>query len=99
MIFLIEYCKDIDTGMFQFFTVFCNKRYLGYQGANLGNTKTSEDKVRQQYESLPYPGLSNQTLFAEANHYSKHESPYMEAHSIRLEKLNHYLYGRNYSFR
>ena len=96
MIFLIE---TIDAGMFQFFSLFYNKRYLGYQGANLGDTKTSEDKVRQQYESLPYPGLSNQTLFAEASHYSKHKSPYLEAHSIRLEKLNHYLYGGNYSFR
>ena len=69
------------------------------KGSQLGDTLTRDDKVKQQYESLPYPVLGDETLFNEEKYYASNKTFYVDAPSLRLEKLNHFLYRGNENFR
>ena len=63
-----------------------------------GDTTTGNDMVKKQYESLPYPPVSEQFLSAEEEWYATKQAPMRVMPSDRLQKLNHYLYRGNESF-
>ena len=64
-----------------------------------GDTETQNDRVKKQYENLPYPPVSENYLKKEEEHYRTRKEPIQEVSSIRLEKLNHYLYQGGETFR
>ena len=65
------------------------------------DTLTQDDKVRNQYLSLPYPSVSKRELTAEWQYYKNRQNttPYNEFYAFTLESLNHYLYKGENNFR
>ena len=56
--------------------------------------------VVRQYETLPYPEVSNMHISNEQKHYKEDpETPYGIVHAHTLEKHNHYLHRGNEHFR
>ena len=65
-----------------------------------GDTTTSRDLVKLQYESLPYPPVPDKVILAEEKWYKNgHETPMVIARSNTLEKTNHYLHQGKENFR
>ena len=67
--------------------------------SNTGDTENQNDRVRKQYESLPYPLVSEDYLKKEEEYYLSYKEPIVLSPSMRLEKLNHYLYQGRETFR
>ena len=66
----------------------------------LGDTTTQDDKVKKQYENLPYPEIDEKSLSDEEKYYSgSYDALYDDHPSLRLQKLDHFLYQGNESFR
>ena len=65
-----------------------------------GDSTKVNDLVREQYEKLPYPGVSQKYISEEEEYYKnngetvKHMSP-----TDTLENFNHYLHRGNENFR
>ena len=64
-----------------------------------GDTLTQNDIVRRQYELLPYPTVTKESIDALRKHYhneDKHNDPLSRVPGSDLETINHYLFkGRN----
>ena len=58
-----------------------------------------DDEVQKQYERLPYPRMTEKDLRMEEKHYEAHNEPIQFSPTVRLEKLNHYLYHGGENFR
>ena len=57
-----------------------------------GDTVTTHDLVRIQYETLPYPTFDNEEMAYEKGHYKNNgETPAIIFQEQTLEKINHYL--------
>ena len=65
-----------------------------------GDTVTQNDIVRRQYELLPYPTVTKESIDALRKHYhneDKHNDPLSRVPGSDLETINHYLFkGINY---
>ena len=65
-----------------------------------GDTFTTNDSVRTQYENLPYPQFTPMNISNEESYYKKDIQVPISIHSPHtLEKHNHYLHGGNQNFR
>ena len=65
-----------------------------------GDTLTKSDLVTRQYESLPYPRISEQHIKDEENYYKNPDETMMIwTPSNNLENINHYLHQGDQSFR
>ena len=56
----------------------------------------------KQYESMPYPGLSDKEISDEAQYYKKEgviSTPFNYYKSIALENTNHYLHQGGETFK
>ena len=64
-----------------------------------GDTLTQNDIVRRQYELLPYPTVTKESIDALRKHYhneDKHNDPLSRVPGSDLETINHYLFkGKN----
>ena len=64
-----------------------------------GDTLTQNDIVRHQYELLPYPPVTKESIEAIREHYydeDKRKDPLSRVPGSDLETINHYLFkGRN----
>ena len=64
-----------------------------------GDTLTQDDIVRHQYELLPYPPVTKESIEAIRKHYyneDKRKDPLSRVPGSDLETINHYLFkGRN----
>ena len=64
-----------------------------------GDTLTQNDIVRDQYELLPYPPVTKESIEAIRKHYynkDKRKDPLSRVPGSDLETINHYLFkGRN----
>ena len=58
-----------------------------------------DDGVQKQYERLPYPRMTEHDLRMEEKYYETSNKPIQFSPSVRLEKLNHYLYHGGENFR
>ena len=59
---------------------------------------SDDDIVRDQYNAMPYPPVTDEELLRDQNHYAEHESIFELSYSSALEALNHYLYQGNRNF-
>ena len=59
---------------------------------------SADDIVRDQYNAMPYPPVTDEELLRDQNHYAEHESIFELSYSSALEALNHYLYQGNRNF-
>ena len=58
------------------------------------------DPVTRQYETLPYPPVSDKDLKEEELYYRKYKDSIRLSHSSNsLENINHYLHRGNENFR
>ena len=59
------------------------------------------DSVKNQYQKLPYPAVSEKMIHSEQDNYSKgrQSMPYHIYHSIALEPINHFLFEGSNDFR
>ena len=65
------------------------------------DTISQDDIVRNQYLSLPYPAVSQESLQSEQNHYhsDKWNTPFSYSAENTLESINHFLYKGGNDFR
>ena len=59
---------------------------------------SADDIVRDQYNAMPYPPVTEQELLQAKNHYAERQSILKLSYSSALEAINHYLYQGNTNF-
>ena len=59
---------------------------------------SADDIVRDQYNAMPYPPVTEKELLQDKNHYAENDSIFELSYSSALEALNHYLYQGNTNF-
>ena len=65
-----------------------------------GDTITENDLVTRQYESLPYPVVSEKDISEEKEYYKKDDGTSMVIFPTNtLQNINHYLHRGNENFR
>ena len=65
-----------------------------------GDTLTGNDLVTRQYESLPYPRVSEKDISEEEEYYKNDAETLMVIFPTNtLENINHYLHRGNENFR